>query len=136
MRPGTAKRLDAIIDAALTRQCVAGRHIGDIKTLREETAAWSTDVNAAQRGVDWQMKTEDARCKLKSVYPRIKVLQSTVYGVPNGTAVSDRECKRAVQEPESYCLTTAVDCYITSTTEHARASLGNGTLRAAGPLRQ
>jgi hypothetical protein len=26
-----------------------------------------------QRGVDWQMKTDDARCKLASVYPRIKL---------------------------------------------------------------
>ena len=59
--------------SSVTRQCVAGRRIGDIKTLREETAAWSTDVNAAQRGVDWQMKTEDARCKLKSVYPKLKL---------------------------------------------------------------
>jgi len=59
--------------SSVTRQCVAGRRIGDIKTLREETAAWSTDVNAAQRGVDWQMKIEDARCKLKSVYPKIKL---------------------------------------------------------------
>ena len=53
-------------------KCVAGRRIGDIKMLREQTAAWSTDVNASQRGVDWQMKTEDARCKLKSVYPNIQ----------------------------------------------------------------
>ncbi len=59
--------------SSVTRQCVAGRRIGDIKTLREETAAGSTDVNAAQRGVDWQMKIEDARCKLKSVYPKIKM---------------------------------------------------------------
>jgi hypothetical protein len=43
------------------------------KPLREETEAWSTDVNAAQRGVDWQMKIDDARTKLKSVYPKIKL---------------------------------------------------------------
>jgi len=59
--------------SSLTRQCVAGRRFADVKTLKEETSAWSTDVNAAQRGVDWQMKTDDARCKLKSVYPKIKV---------------------------------------------------------------
>jgi len=59
--------------SSITRQCVAGRRIGDVKTLREETAAWSTDANAGQRGVDWQMKIEDARCKLKFVYPNIKV---------------------------------------------------------------
>jgi len=59
--------------SSVTRQCVSGRRIGDIDTLREETAAWSADVNASQRGVDWQMTIEDARCKLKSVYPKIKL---------------------------------------------------------------
>ena len=58
--------------SSLTRQCVAGRRFADVKTLQEETSAWSTDVNATQRGVDWQMKIDDARCKLKSVYPKIK----------------------------------------------------------------
>jgi hypothetical protein len=59
--------------SSLTRQCVSGRRFGDIETLREETAAWSTDVNNTQRGVDWQMKINDARCKLTSVYPKIKL---------------------------------------------------------------
>ena len=57
--------------SSLTRQCVAGRRFGDIATLRQETAAWSTAINATQRGVDWQMKVQDTRCKLKSVYPKI-----------------------------------------------------------------
>ena len=59
--------------SALTRQCVTGRRFGDIETLRQETSAWSIDVNTRQKGVDWQMKTEDARAKLASVYPIIKV---------------------------------------------------------------
>ena len=59
--------------SSLTRQCVAGRRFGDAQTLREETSAWSSDVNDTQRGVDWQMKIDDARCKLKSVYPKIKM---------------------------------------------------------------
>ena len=59
--------------SSLTRQCVHGRRIGDLPTLREEISAWSTDVNGTQRGVDWQMKIDDARCKLKSVYPKIKL---------------------------------------------------------------
>ena len=59
--------------SSLTRQCVAGRRFGDIDTLRRETAVWSSDVNDTQRGVDWQMKIDDARCKLKSVYPKIKL---------------------------------------------------------------
>jgi DDE superfamily endonuclease len=59
--------------SSLTRQCVSGNRFGDIETLRRETAAWSTDVNSTQRGVDWQMKIDDARCKLTSVYPKIKL---------------------------------------------------------------
>jgi hypothetical protein len=31
------------------------------------------DVTASQRGVDWQMTISDARTKLKSVYPTIKL---------------------------------------------------------------
>jgi len=59
--------------SSLTRQCVGRRRMGDLATLQKEIAAWSTDVNNAQRGVDWQMKIGDARCKLKSVYPKIKM---------------------------------------------------------------
>lgn len=59
--------------SSLTRQCLANRRIGDLPTLKEEIAAWSSDVNDTQRGVDWQMKIGDARCKLKSVYPKIKL---------------------------------------------------------------
>ena len=59
--------------SSITRQCVSGRRIGDLQELRNEIKAWSTDVNSTQRGVDWQMKIDDARCKLKSVYPKIRV---------------------------------------------------------------
>ena len=58
-------------ERTLARQCVRGRRIGDLGTLHDEVSAWSTDVNGTQRGVDWQMKVDDARCKLKSVYPQI-----------------------------------------------------------------
>lgn len=59
--------------SSLTRQCVSGRRFGALPTLQSEIAAWSTDVNATQRGVDWQMKIRDARFKLKSLYPKIKL---------------------------------------------------------------
>jgi DDE superfamily endonuclease len=59
--------------SCLTSQCIAGRRFGDVPTLRDETMAWSCDLNSIQRGVDWQMKIDDARCKLKSVYPKIKL---------------------------------------------------------------
>jgi hypothetical protein len=56
--------------SSLTRQCIAGRRFGEAQALRVETTAWSTDVNGTQRGVDWQMKIDDARSKLKSIYPK------------------------------------------------------------------
>ena len=57
--------------SCLTRQCFHGRRIGELSLLQKEIAAWSNDMNDLQRGVDWQMKIEDARCKLKSVYPKL-----------------------------------------------------------------
>lgn len=61
--------------SSMTRQCVASRRIGDIETLQSETAAWAHDVSVQQRTVDWQMRLDDARCKLKSVYPKIQPIQ-------------------------------------------------------------
>ena len=57
----------------MTSQSIGDRRIGDLKWLREQIRAWSDDLNGTQRGVDWQMKIDDARCKLKSVYPKIKL---------------------------------------------------------------
>jgi len=59
--------------SAMTRQCIAGKRFGNIAPLASETSAWSSDVNCRQKGVDWQMKVDDARIKLASVYPKIKV---------------------------------------------------------------
>ena len=59
--------------SSLTRQCVSGRRFGALQPLQSEIAAWSNDINTTQRGVDWQMKIKDARCKLKSLYPKIRV---------------------------------------------------------------
>jgi len=55
----------------MTRQCLSDRRIGELETLQEEIDAWSRDVNSTQRGVDWQFKIDDARSKLKSIYPKI-----------------------------------------------------------------
>src|SRR5262247_356628 len=59
--------------SALTRQCVADRRFGDVVSLREETTAWHEQRNARQRMVDWQFKVDDARVKLKSIYPKLEV---------------------------------------------------------------
>jgi len=58
--------------SSMTRQCLKNRRIGDMDTLRTQTEAWATSTNAKQRGVDWQFTINDARCKLKSIYPQMK----------------------------------------------------------------
>ena len=55
----------------MTRQCLSGRRIGDLGMLQPEIAAWSTDGNDRQHGVDWRITIPDARCKLGSIYPKI-----------------------------------------------------------------
>ena len=57
--------------SALTRQCVQGRRFETIKKLRDEVTAWAKACNTKQKGVEWQFTTNDARIKLKSLYPKI-----------------------------------------------------------------
>ena len=54
--------------SALTRQCL-DRRIDDLDVLNTELAAWQHHVNADQRQVDWQFTTDDARIKLRHLYP-------------------------------------------------------------------
>ncbi len=54
--------------SVLKRQCLAGR-IADIETMRAEVHTWNTDRNNRQAKVDWQFRTDDARIKLKRLYP-------------------------------------------------------------------
>jgi hypothetical protein len=58
--------------SCLTSQCLAGRRIGEPELLQSEIDNWSQKTNAKQRGVDWQYKVEDARTKLKRLYPKFK----------------------------------------------------------------
>lgn len=58
--------------SALTRQCLKHRRIGEITELASEIAAWSNHTNQKQRGVDWQFQIDEARTKLKRLYPQIK----------------------------------------------------------------
>jgi hypothetical protein len=54
--------------SALTRQCL-DRRISDLEILNTELAAWQHATNAEQRQVDWQFTTDDARVKLRHLYP-------------------------------------------------------------------
>jgi hypothetical protein len=56
--------------SALTRQCL-DRRIDDLDTLNTELTAWQHSTNADQRQVDWQFTTQDARIKLRRLYPKI-----------------------------------------------------------------
>jgi hypothetical protein len=58
--------------SCLTSQCLSGRRIGELDYLQSEIRTWSEKTNAKQRGVDWQFKFDDARRKLKRLYPKIK----------------------------------------------------------------
>ena len=57
--------------SAMTRQCLKGRRFGTIEEIRKETKAWQVRTNDKQRGVDWQFRIDDARIKLKSLYPKL-----------------------------------------------------------------
>ena len=54
---------------AMTRQCL-DRRIDDIHKLEEELSAWESRRNMSQRSVNWHFTTEDARIKLRSLYPK------------------------------------------------------------------
>ena len=58
--------------SVLTRQCL-GRRIASQEEVTTEATAWNADRNQQQIGVDWQFTTDDARVKLKRLYPKITV---------------------------------------------------------------
>jgi len=57
--------------SAMATQCLGKRRIPDIETLNGELSAWHSDRIQNQKGVDWQFTTNDARTKLKKLYPVI-----------------------------------------------------------------
>jgi len=56
--------------SALTRQCL-DRRMHQPALIEQEAGRWAAERNAAGTGVDWQFTTEDARIKLKRLYPKI-----------------------------------------------------------------
>jgi hypothetical protein len=72
-KPGSWFNIAANEFSAMTRQCVTGRRFAAVEELRQQTTAWHEPSNARQRTVDWQLKVDDARVKLKSIYPKLEV---------------------------------------------------------------
>jgi hypothetical protein len=56
--------------SVLSRQCL-NRRIADETTLHQEVAAWVTARNGHATTVDWRFTTDDARIKLKQLYPHV-----------------------------------------------------------------
>ena len=55
----------------LARQCL-DRRIAGQSILRREVNAWQDRCNRDTIQVNWRFTTEDARIKLKSLYPAIQ----------------------------------------------------------------
>jgi hypothetical protein len=56
--------------SVLTKQCL-DRRIPDMATLKSEVAAWERQRNGQQATIDWRFTTDQARIKLKRLYPSI-----------------------------------------------------------------
>ena len=54
--------------SVLGRQCLS-RRIPDRPSLRREVAAWERARNQDRASTDWRFSTQDARAKLKRLYP-------------------------------------------------------------------
>lgn len=58
--------------SALSRMCL-DRRIPDKDALTHEVSAWESERNAQSVTIDWRFITDDARIKLKKLYPTISV---------------------------------------------------------------
>ena len=56
--------------SAMTTQCL-GRRIPDIDLLAQELSSWNTQRNSLAKSIDWRFRSDDARIKLKRLYPNI-----------------------------------------------------------------
>ena len=57
--------------SVMERQCL-NRRLGSFEVLSTEATAWALERNRQSRSVDWRFTTDDARIKLKQLYPSIQ----------------------------------------------------------------
>jgi hypothetical protein len=57
--------------SVLSRQCL-DRRVPDFETLKGEACAWQERRDAAGSEIEWRFRTEDARIKLKRLYPSLQ----------------------------------------------------------------
>jgi hypothetical protein len=58
--------------SVLKRQCLRSR-LPDITTVLERVTTWVQLRNSLHAGINWRFTTEDARIKLKRLYPVVNV---------------------------------------------------------------
>jgi hypothetical protein len=58
--------------SVMSRDCLRNR-TPDIATLRRKINPWNRRRNRNQRGIDWRFSTDDARIKLKRLYPEVQM---------------------------------------------------------------
>jgi hypothetical protein len=57
--------------SVLSRQCL-DRRVPDFETLKAEARAWRERRDDTGGKIDWRFNTEDARIKLKQLYPSLQ----------------------------------------------------------------
>lgn len=61
----------AEIEQSVMAQQALIRRIPDRETMKQRTTAWRKQRNESEATVDWQFTPEEARIKLKQLYPKI-----------------------------------------------------------------
>ena len=56
--------------SALSSQCL-DRRIADLSTMRSQIAVWEYDRNNRRSKIYWHFSNDDARIKLKHLYPKL-----------------------------------------------------------------
>jgi hypothetical protein len=57
--------------SVLSRQCL-DRRMGSMQRLESECSSWNVRRNGLHKGIDWPFTTDDARIKLKRLYPQVE----------------------------------------------------------------
>ncbi len=68
---GSWLNMAEIEQSVMARQALS-RRIPDREAMETRTRAWQEERNRADATVDWQFTTDDARIKLKRLYPKIE----------------------------------------------------------------
>jgi hypothetical protein len=76
--PGLRRRISILIVAASpprlsrhSRQCLS-RRIAQADTLKRRIKSWQQERNRATAKIRWQFTSQDARIKLRSLYPSLE----------------------------------------------------------------